>query len=52
VRLAKDAPLELYDLRRDPFEKTDVAATRRDVVSRVEQYLTTARTESAQWPVR
>ena len=52
VRLAKDAPLELYDLKQDPFEQSNLATARRDVVTRLERYLATARTESSQWPVR
>ncbi len=52
VRLKKDAPLELYDLAADPAERHDVAATHADIVERIERYLKTARTESAQWPVK
>jgi len=52
VRLGKDAPLELYDLGRDPFEQHDVAAGHRDVVARIDRYLKTARTESDRWPIR
>jgi arylsulfatase A-like enzyme len=52
VRLKKDAPLELYDLRNDSYERIDVAAEKPDVVARIEQYLKTARTESARWPVK
>ena len=52
VRLAKDRPLELYDLRTDPGEHTDVAPKQRAVVARIEQYLAHARTDSPNWPVR
>jgi arylsulfatase A len=52
VRAAKDAPLELYDLAGDPYEQRDVAAQQRDVVTKIEAYLKTARTESARWPVK
>jgi arylsulfatase A len=44
VRPKQGAPLELYDLARDPGETRDVAARRPDIVARVESYLTTART--------
>jgi arylsulfatase A-like enzyme len=52
VRLAKDAPLELYDLAGDPYEQRNVAAANGGVVARIEQYLKTARTESARWPIK
>jgi arylsulfatase A-like enzyme len=52
IRLAKDAALELYDLTTDPTEQRNVAAGHPDVVAKIEQYLKTARTESARWPVK
>ena len=51
VRLAKDAPLELYDLSKDRDEQRNVAADNRAVVATIDAYLATARTESARWPV-
>lgn len=52
VRLSKDAPLEIYDLQTDPHEERNVAAAQPDVVKKIEDYLKTARTDSARWPVR
>jgi arylsulfatase A-like enzyme len=52
VRLKKDAPLELYDLASDRAEMTDVAASNPAIVETMEKYLKTARTESAQWPIK
>ena len=52
IRLKRDAPLEVYNLAADPGEQNDVAAANPEVVARIEQYLKTARTESAQWPVK
>jgi arylsulfatase A len=52
VRPAKDATLELYDLTADPRERANVAAAHPDVVKKIEEYLRTARTDSAQWPVK
>ena len=52
VRLAKDRPLELYNLDADPKEQHDVAASQPDVVAKIEAYLETARTESPDWPVK
>jgi arylsulfatase A-like enzyme len=52
VRQAKDAPLEIYDLDADPRETTNVAAAHPDVVKRLEDYLRSARTESALWPIK
>ena len=52
VRLARDTPLELYDLAADPVEQRNVASAHPDVVGRLERYLSTARTESQRWPVK
>jgi arylsulfatase A len=52
VRLSKDAPLEIYDLQTDPHEERNVAAAHADVVKKIEDYLRTARTDSAQWPIK
>jgi arylsulfatase A-like enzyme len=50
VRLKTGSLLELYDLDADPHEERDVAAAHPDVVTRIEAYLRTARTESERWP--
>ena len=52
VRLAKDKPLELYNLADDPTEYTNVADKHPDVVAKIESYLKTARTESPNWPIK
>jgi arylsulfatase A-like enzyme len=52
VRLAKDKPLELYNLDTDLHEEHDVAAQQPAVIAKIETYLKTARTESEQWPVK
>ena len=52
VRLAKDKALELYDLAADPYEASDVAAAHADVVTRIETYLKTARTDSPLFPIK
>jgi len=52
VRVAKDKPLELYNLEVDPYEQHDVSAGQPDVIAKIEKYLATARTDSPNWPVR
>ena len=47
-----NAPIELYDLKRDITEKHNVAAEHPKVVTRVARYLATARTDSADWPIK
>jgi arylsulfatase A-like enzyme len=50
VRLKPGSPLELYDLEVDLHEAHNVAVANPDVISRIEHYLETARTESERWP--
>ena len=52
VRLAKDAPLELYDLADRSARTANVAAAHPDVVKKIETYLKTARTDNPNWPVK
>jgi arylsulfatase A-like enzyme len=52
VRPQADEPLELYDLKTDLGEQTNVATNHPAVVARLEAYLKTARTDSPQWPIK
>lgn len=45
-------PLELYNLKTDLGEKTNVAADHPDIIAKITAYLATARTDSAEFPVR
>ncbi len=52
IRPKVGAALELYDLNRDIGEMSNVAAQHPQVVAEFEAYFKTARTESADWPIR
>jgi arylsulfatase A-like enzyme len=51
VRHGTNQRLELYDLEADLSETTDVADQNPEIVAKIEEYLTTVRTESPLWPV-
>ncbi len=51
VRIRPWRDLELYDLKSDPAERRDVAASQPDVTAKIEGYLATARTDSSRWPM-
>ena len=50
IRRKPGAALQLYDLSKDPGEKSDVAAGNPEVVRLLEQKLAEARTNSRSWP--
>jgi arylsulfatase A-like enzyme len=52
VRLAPGKPLELYNLRTDLGETTDLADQHPEIVAKIEEYLKSARTASAEWPIQ
>ncbi len=52
VKPAIDKPVELYDLKTDGSEKTNVAGQYPEAVAKIEGYLKTARTESKDWPIK
>ncbi len=52
VRNGPSAPVELYDLKADPGETTDLAADHPEVVARAEALMLAARTEDPNWPLR
>lgn len=52
VRIGKNNPLELYNLRDDLGETNNIAAANPAIVKRMEQLFANARTESAEWPVK
>ena len=50
VRPPPGQPLELYNLGRDPSEKSDIATEHPELVKQFEDYLATARFDSPNWP--
>ncbi len=50
VRHGLNAPIELYNLKTDIGEKTDVAAAHPDIVAKITAYLATCRTKSSGFP--
>jgi arylsulfatase A-like enzyme/cyclophilin family peptidyl-prolyl cis-trans isomerase len=47
-----NGPLQIYDLKSDPGEARDLAPREPAVMSRIDAFLKTARSESPDWPVR
>lgn len=52
VRTELGKPLELYHLKQDIAEGNDVAEKNPDIIARIEEYLKSARSESAEWPLK
>ena len=52
VRNFLDDPIELYDLARDPGETNNIASAHPEIVAQLESFLKSARTDSADWPVK
>ena len=52
VRPQADEKLELYNLKADVSEKENVADKNPEVVTKIDAYLKTARTESERFPIR
>ncbi len=52
IRMSPSAKLELYDLANDQGETLDVAPQFPEIVEKMQQYLATARTENADWPLK
>ena len=52
LRRSPIGPLELYDLRRDLGEKTNIAGDHPEIVKKIEMVLARARTPSKHWPLR
>jgi arylsulfatase A len=52
VRPAIDRPVELYNLKTDSREEHDVAVQHSDLVRKMTAMMVSARTESADWPIK
>jgi arylsulfatase A-like enzyme len=51
-RKSRTAPVELYDIVKDPGESSDLAAQNPAVVKRITEIMNSARTESPEFPIR
>ncbi len=52
IRSKRDAELVLFDLDNDPAEATDLAAKHPELVDKIETYLSSARSENPDWPIK
>ena len=53
IRLKRrDAPVQIFDLRKDLGETTDLAAEKPDLVAQAKELFTTARADSPDWPMK
>ncbi len=52
VCLEQSKPLELYNLAEDIAEKDNIAAKNPEIVTRIMEYIKTARTDSPNWPMK
>ena len=52
IRLAPDQAWELYDLTKDIGESHNLSDQFPDILTRIQDYVKTARTDSTHWPVR
>ncbi len=52
VQKGPSAAVELYDLKADPGEKTDLAAKQPEVVAKATKLMASARDEHPDWPLR
>ena len=52
VRNSPSKPIELYDLKKDVSESTDLAAKHPDLVAKAEKLMKTARVDDPNWPLR
>jgi arylsulfatase A-like enzyme len=52
IQFGKDGAIELYDLKSDPGERTNLAAGKPDVIAAAKAHFAKARTDSADFPIQ
>jgi len=51
VNKTNDSPIELYDLKKDPEEKNNVAAQHPDVVKKMDELMKASHVDNKDWPL-
>ena len=51
VSINTNAPIELYDLEKDPSEKNNIASSHKDIIEKLELFIQQAHQSNKDWPL-